>query len=62
LIGPVRAAVHVPQFCIGGINEQTLPEVIAAGARRVVIVSALLQSDAIPAYCQRVRKALEANF
>ena len=54
LIGQVRNAVRVPQFCIGGINEQTLPEVVAAGARRVVIVSALLQSADIPAYCKRV--------
>jgi thiamine-phosphate pyrophosphorylase len=59
LIGQVRDAVHVPQFCIGGINEATLPEVIAAGACRVVIVSALLQSLDIPAYCHRVRKRLE---
>ncbi|MEI9998136.1 MAG: thiamine phosphate synthase [Verrucomicrobiota bacterium] len=35
-IGRVRAAVRLPQFCIGGVNEATLPEVIAAGARRVV--------------------------
>ena len=58
LIGQVRAAVRVPQFCIGGINEKTL----AGGARRwcarVVIVSALLQSADIPAYCQRVRAQL----
>jgi thiamine-phosphate pyrophosphorylase len=58
LIGQVRAAVRVPQFCIGGINEQTLPEVIAAGARRVVIVSALLQSRDIPTYSRRVREQL----
>jgi thiamine-phosphate pyrophosphorylase len=58
LIGHIRAAVRVPQFCIGGVNEQTLPEVIAAGAKRVVIVSALLQSEDIPAYCRRVT----ANF
>ena len=61
LIGQVRAAVRVPQFCIGGINEKTLPEVIAAGARRVVIVSALLQSADIPAYCRRVRAAFESG-
>jgi thiamine-phosphate pyrophosphorylase len=61
LIGQVRAAVRVPQFCIGGINERTLHEVIAAGAQRVVIVSALLQSSDIPAYCRRVRERLEAQ-
>jgi thiamine-phosphate pyrophosphorylase len=60
LIGQVRAAARVPQFCIGGVNEKTLPEVIGAGARRVVIVSALLQSSDIPAYCRRVREQLEA--
>ena len=61
LIGQVRAAVRVPQFCIGGINERTLPEVISAGALRVVIVSDLLQSADIPAYCRRVRSLLEAE-
>ena len=60
LIGQVSSAVRVPQFCIGGINEATLPEVIAAGARRVVIVSALLQSRDIPSYCRRVREQMEA--
>jgi thiamine-phosphate pyrophosphorylase len=59
LIGQVRAAVRVPQFCIGGVNLETLPEVIAAGATRVVIVSALLQSIDIPAYCRKVREALD---
>jgi thiamine-phosphate pyrophosphorylase len=38
-IGP-----HLPVFCIGGITFQTIDEVLAAGARRVVMVSALLQS------------------
>ena len=60
LIGQVRAAVRVPQFCIGGVNEKTLAEVIAAGAQRIVIVSALLQSADIPAYCRRVRAELDA--
>ena len=61
LIGPVAAKVRVPQFCIGGVNEKTLPAVLAAGARRVVIVSDLLRSDDIPAYCRRVRALLEGS-
>jgi thiamine-phosphate pyrophosphorylase len=61
LIGQVRAAIRVPQFCIGGINEHTLPEVLAAGAQRIVIVSALLQSKDIPAYCRRVRDRLDSQ-
>jgi thiamine-phosphate pyrophosphorylase len=58
LIGQVAAKVRAPQFCIGGVNEKTLPSVLAAGGRRVVIVSDLLRSEDIPAYCRRVRAAL----
>ena len=47
-----------PVFCIGGVNLDTLPEVVAAGARRVVVVSALLQSPDIPAYISRVKSLL----
>jgi thiamine-phosphate pyrophosphorylase len=35
----------IPAFCIGGITRQTLPQVLAAGARRVVIVSDLLKAE-----------------
>jgi len=41
-ITEVHARVSLPVFCIGGIKESNLPGVIAAGARRVVIVSDLL--------------------
>jgi thiamine-phosphate pyrophosphorylase len=44
-IREVHRQVKIPIFCIGGIKVANLPQVIAAGARRVVIVSALLQSD-----------------
>ncbi len=59
LIAQVAERVHVPQFCIGGVNGTTLPEVLAAGARRVVIVSDLLRSTDIPAYGARIREALQ---
>jgi thiamine-phosphate diphosphorylase len=39
----------IPAFCIGGITRQTLPQVLAAGARRVVIVSDLLKAPAVEA-------------
>lgn len=45
---------QIPVFCIGGITFATLPQVLAAGARRIVIVSALLQSADI---CAAVREA-----
>jgi thiamine-phosphate pyrophosphorylase len=44
-ITEVHARVSIPVFCIGGIKESNLPDVIAAGARRVVIVSDLLRAD-----------------
>ena len=38
---------EIPAFCIGGITRETLPQVLAAGAARIVIVSALLQAENI---------------
>ena len=41
-IQKVHRLVGLPVFCIGGIKLGNLPEVIEAGARRVVLVSDLL--------------------
>lgn len=38
-----QLAGDMPVFCIGGVNADTLPQVLAAGAQRVVVVSWLLQ-------------------
>jgi len=35
----VHERVRIPIFCIGGIKLENLAAVVAAGARRVVIVS-----------------------
>ena len=43
-IQEVHRLVKVPIFCIGGVNFDRLGAVLAAGARRVVVVSALLQA------------------
>lgn len=56
-IGKVHDAVRLPIFCIGGIKLDNLPEVIEAGARRVVIVSGLLQAHE-PAEYSRAAKQL----
>ena len=45
---------HIPMFCIGGIKTENLPEILKAGARRVVIVSGLLQA---PDVAEAVRNA-----
>ena len=54
----VHDLVKIPIFCIGGVNLETLDEVLAAGARRVVIVSALLRAKDIAAYAREVRARL----
>ena len=54
----VHELVKIPLFCIGGVNLETLEKVIAAGARRVVIVSALLRAKDIPGYAREVRSRL----
>jgi thiamine-phosphate pyrophosphorylase len=45
---------RIPAFCIGGIKRTNLPEVLAAGARRVVIVSDLLMASDVRAATREV--------
>ncbi|HTH19668.1 MAG TPA: thiamine phosphate synthase [Candidatus Udaeobacter sp.] len=48
----VHAEVNLPIFCIGGINVDNLQSVIEAGAKRVVMVSALLKAHNIVDYAR----------
>jgi thiamine-phosphate pyrophosphorylase len=48
----------IPAFCIGGIKRANLPEVVAAGARRVVIVSDLLTAGDIESATREAREIL----
>jgi len=52
------ANVNVPWFVIGGINLTNLNEVIAAGARRICVVSAILNSNDLAATCREFKKHL----
>ena len=45
----------IPAFCIGGIKRANLSAVLAAGARRVVIVSELLQAPDVAAATRAAR-------
>lgn len=47
--------VKIPWFAIGGVNETTLPDVLAAGARRVCIVSAILNAVDVASQCKKFR-------
>jgi thiamine-phosphate pyrophosphorylase len=57
-IRTVHDAVRIPIFCIGGIKLDNLPEVIEAGARRVVIVSGLLRAGDPAKYARSAKKIL----
>ena len=58
-IAQVQAQLgELPMFCIGGINAATLPDVLAAGTQRVVIVSWLLQQKNIAAAARAVNDIL----
>jgi thiamine-phosphate pyrophosphorylase len=54
----VHAEVSVPIFCIGGIHIDNLQSVIDAGAKRVVMVSALLKAHSIVDYARYVTDML----
>ena len=56
----VHELVDLPIFCIGGIKLENLDQALAAGARRVVIVSGILKAADIAAYCREVKGRLES--
>ena len=60
-IRAVHEMVHKPVFCIGGIKLENLAAVIEAGARRVVIVSGILQAKDVEGYCRKAKQMLEGG-
>ncbi|MCK8647025.1 thiamine phosphate synthase [Mycobacterium colombiense] len=63
-LGLVRAAAEFnadkPWFAIGGIDERRLPEVLDAGARRIVVVRAITAAADPRAAARRLSSALAA--
>ena len=57
-IESVHRNVALPIFCIGGIKIDNLEQVIAAGARRVAIVSGLLRAPDIAEYARAAQRLL----
>jgi thiamine-phosphate pyrophosphorylase len=49
-----------PWFAIGGIDAQRLPEVLGAGARRIVVVRAITAADDPRAAAEQLSSALRA--
>jgi thiamine-phosphate pyrophosphorylase len=54
------ANVKVPWFAIGGINLKTLDAVLDAGARRVCVVSAILNANEVSAACRQFKARIVA--
>ena len=61
-IARVHESVRIPIFCIGGIKLDNLAKVIEAGARRVVIVSGLLQASDPAEYARSAKKLLISDL
>ncbi|MGA8545583.1 MAG: thiamine phosphate synthase, partial [Mycobacterium sp.] len=49
-----------PWFAIGGIDADRLPEVLEAGARRIVVVRAITAAEDPRAAAERLSSALAA--
>lgn len=58
--GSATSGWDKPWFAIGGIDEQRLPEVLAAGARRIVVVRAITGAEDPQAAAQRLKARLAA--
>jgi thiamine-phosphate pyrophosphorylase len=54
--------VPIPWFAIGGINLSNLEDVLAAGARRVCVVSAILTAPDIAGACQAFKQRLGSRL
>jgi thiamine-phosphate pyrophosphorylase len=63
LVEQAAAAVppDLPWFAIGGMNEETLPQAIASGARRAVVVRAITQAADPPAAAARLAALLRSS-
>jgi len=58
LIGEVAARVRLPIVCIGGIDQGTVGQVLAAGGQRVAVVRAVCGADDPEAAARTLKEAL----
>ncbi len=57
-IAQVHRDVQLPIFCIGGIKKENAPRILECGARRIVIVSGILQAKDVSGYVREVNAFL----
>jgi thiamine-phosphate pyrophosphorylase len=55
------ANVTIPWFAIGGINLSNIHDVLAAGAQRICVVSAILNCDDIAATTREYKNRLQRS-
>jgi thiamine-phosphate pyrophosphorylase len=55
------AETSLPAFAVGGVNLANLPEVVAAGARRVAVSSAICAAEDPLATARALRQVLDAH-
>ena len=53
-----QSGVNIPWFAIGGINLENLGDVLAAGAKRICVVSAILNAKDVTKACSEFRHRL----
>ncbi len=53
------ANVRIPWFAIGGVNLQTVDDVLVAGATRICVVSAILNAPDVAKACREFRQRLD---
>lgn len=53
--------LQVPWFAIGGINLDNLDDLLAAGARRICVVSAILTAEDVAATCRKFKERLSTG-
>jgi thiamine-phosphate pyrophosphorylase len=57
-----EVGARIPVYCIGGIKRANLPEVLAAGARNLVIVSDLLTAPEIAGATREAKHRLRTSL
>jgi len=57
----ISSKVKIPITVMGGINEDNLPLVLKAGARKIALISALTKAPNIGSAFKRIREKINAN-
>jgi thiamine-phosphate pyrophosphorylase len=61
LVGYAASAAGPPWFAIGGIDQENVEQVVAAGARRIAVVRAIAKASDPRAAARELRAALEGE-